>query len=156
MLAGDQLKWVMKLMGYDFEIQYKPGADNRVADALSRVMTYSSISVITNSDLIELAEELVRDEKLRGLMQEVIRDPKTHPTYVVAQGCLWHKGRLVLPQNSRRIPLLLEEFHASPWGGHSGVTRTYKRLAMVFFWKGMRKDIERFVLDCVVCQRHKY
>ncbi|WVZ15409.1 hypothetical protein V8G54_012975 [Vigna mungo] len=155
-LTGDQLKWVTKLMGYDFEIQYKPGADNRVADALSRVMTYSSISVITNSDLIELAEELARDEKLRGLMQEVIRDPKTHPTYAVAQGCLWHKGRLVLPQNSTRIPLLLEEFHASPWGGHSGVTRTYKRLAMVFFWKGMRKDIERFVLDCAVCQRHKY
>lgn len=29
-------KWVSKLMGFDFEIHYKSGASNRVADALSR------------------------------------------------------------------------------------------------------------------------
>lgn len=33
--AGFQ-KWVSKLIGFDFEIQFKPGAANRVADALSR------------------------------------------------------------------------------------------------------------------------
>ncbi|KAL8126329.1 hypothetical protein AgCh_013571 [Apium graveolens] len=29
-------KWITKLLGYEFEIQFKPGAANRVADALSR------------------------------------------------------------------------------------------------------------------------
>lgn len=29
-------KWVNKLMAFDFKIVYKPGASNRVADALSR------------------------------------------------------------------------------------------------------------------------
>ncbi|KAF7844307.1 Retrovirus-related Pol polyprotein from transposon 17.6 [Senna tora] len=32
----DQQKWASKLMGYNFEIQYKPRVDNKAAGALSR------------------------------------------------------------------------------------------------------------------------
>jgi hypothetical protein len=31
-----QQKWITKLIGYDFTVEYKKGVDNRVADALSR------------------------------------------------------------------------------------------------------------------------
>lgn len=36
LLPLEHLRWISKLMGYDFEVQYKPGAANRVANALSR------------------------------------------------------------------------------------------------------------------------
>jgi hypothetical protein len=31
-----QQKWIMKLLGYDFVVEYKKGVENRVVDALSR------------------------------------------------------------------------------------------------------------------------
>lgn len=35
-LGADFQKWVSKLIGFDFEIQFRPDASHRVADALSR------------------------------------------------------------------------------------------------------------------------
>jgi hypothetical protein len=34
--SEDQIKWVTKMLGYDFEIIYKKGKHNIVANALSR------------------------------------------------------------------------------------------------------------------------
>ena len=43
-----QQKWVRKLMGYDYEITYKQGKDNLVADALSHTFDYHiSLSTIS-------------------------------------------------------------------------------------------------------------
>jgi len=61
----------------------------------------------------------------------------------------------VLPKSYTTIPVLLTEFQASPLGGHSGVTATYKRLTMTFYWNGMKQDVEKFVAACQVCQQNK-
>lgn len=40
-------KWLTKLMGYDFDIQYRSGASNRVANALSRLDSSVECTTLT-------------------------------------------------------------------------------------------------------------
>ncbi|GJS56507.1 zinc finger, CCHC-type containing protein [Tanacetum coccineum] len=40
--------------------------------------------------------------------------------------------------------------------GHSGVLKTYQRMASEIYWVGMRKDVAKLVVECKICQRHKY
>lgn len=62
----DQQKWVAKLMGYKFEIHFKPGKDNRVANALSlkAEMELKAVLVWQFDELNTWEEEILQDEWL--------------------------------------------------------------------------------------------
>ena len=62
----------------------------------------------------------------------------------------------MLSVNSMWIPILLQEFHITPIGGHSGVFCTLRRIAQAVHWKGMKKTVTEFVAACHVCQQSKY
>ncbi|KAI5444317.1 hypothetical protein KIW84_012811 [Lathyrus oleraceus] len=155
-LGEEQFKWTSKLMGFDFEIQYKPGQQNRVADALSRRMSYAALSTIQFDELEEWETEIQNDKKLQEIIQDLLKDSHSYPGYSFRDRKLFFKGRLVLPKGSSKIPKLLKEFHDSATGGHSGFFRTYKRISAILHWEGMRKDIQQYVATCEVCQLNKY
>jgi len=53
-------------------------------------------------------------------------------------------------------PLLLEEYHTSPLGGHMGLSKTLARIQGNFFWKGMCLVVHTFVSQCSTYQQTKY
>lgn len=74
----------------------------------------------------------------------------------MVKGKLFYNKRMVISSTSAIIPKLLEEFHSSPSGGHSGFLCIYKRLAANLHWQGMKKRILDFIKACDTCQRQKY
>ena len=156
LLSEEQFKWASKLIGFDFEIQYKPGKNNSAADALSRRITFATMTVLKCHELETWAEEVHKDDRLNGIIKDLLVDSTSHPGYQLKGDRLFFKGKLVLPRSSSHIPVLLAEFHSSPMGGHSGFFRTYKRLAAVVYWNGMKRDVQQFVTTCDTCQRNKY
>jgi hypothetical protein len=155
-MAEDQHKWISKLLGFDFEIKYKPGKENSVADALSRQMQYNTITTIQCEAWEGLEAEVQTDVKLKNIVQDLISDPLSHLGYQLKGGRLFHEGRVVIPKQSPRIAWILHEFHDTAVGGHSGSLRTYKKISKLVYWEGMRKQIHDYVQACEVCQRNKY
>jgi hypothetical protein len=159
-VTAEQQNWSAKLLGYDFEIVYKPGRLNRGADALSRVNDDGGLCQIHTRIQWE-EEEIVRNEVLKDpQLQQIVKDLQddegSRPGYEFRQGVLLYEGRLVLSKESALIPKMLEEFHTTPQGGHSGFYRTYRRLAANLYWVGMKNTVQDFVKACDVCQRQKY
>jgi len=40
---------------------------------------------------------------------------------------------------------LIREFHINHLGGYQGVSRTFNKLYVEYYWKGMRQQIEEFI-----------
>uniref|UniRef100_A0A1J3HBK6 Transposon Tf2-6 polyprotein n=1 Tax=Noccaea caerulescens TaxID=107243 RepID=A0A1J3HBK6_NOCCA len=154
-------KWLTKLMGYDFDIIYKPGIDNKAADGLSRITqpvfsSLMSLTVPTSIQLQDIYAEIAADEQIQSLMEEIKEGRLVKEGYCVKDGKLWFKGRLVLPSCSRFIPVILGECHDGVFGGQSGVLKTLKRVQQLFHWESLYKMVQRYVSECTVCQTHKY
>ena len=129
-------------MGYDYEITYKNGKDNLVADALSRTFDdHASLSVISMplpNWLQSIQQGYVNDSSLSQIIQQLASNPSLVPQYSWDGSSVRYKGRLVLPQSTDLHWAVFYELHASPVAGHSGFLKKYERARCKLFWKGMK------------------
>lgn len=129
-------------MRYDFEIVYKVGSTNRVADALSRRGEKGGeekeLQMIARpywQDFQEVLKEVEQDEGLRKVISEIQKDPNSHTTYTLEHDRLHYKGRLVISAQSVWIPKLLAVFHMTSTGGHLGVYIIGRWLNLCIGWE---------------------
>ncbi|TYK19855.1 Transposon Ty3-G Gag-Pol polyprotein [Cucumis melo var. makuwa] len=152
-------KWIAKLLGYSFEVVYKPGAENRAADALSRKPDEAQLfglSVPVTVDLDVIKKEVFQDPKYEKIVEQIKQNEEsTESNYSLQNGLLMYKNRLVILKQSSLIPVILDTFHNSVVGGPSGFLRTYKRVAAELYWDGMKADIKKHCEECLTCQRSK-
>ncbi|PNX96526.1 transposon Tf2-1 polyprotein, partial [Trifolium pratense] len=157
----EQQKWASKLQGFSFEIFYKPGKANQVADALSRRHTEEeavlfSISSPVPTILNNLREFYMKDKEGQTLVQKVETDTQMQQSFRLKDGLLYFKDKIYLPDIPDLRKTILREYHCTPTAGHSGVQPTLARISASFLWPGIYKDVTQLVQTCATCQQNKY
>ncbi|GAU25035.1 hypothetical protein TSUD_155090 [Trifolium subterraneum] len=154
-----QQTWVSKLMGFEFEIQYKEGSTNTAADALSRKTGADLLALLLDNAQTDLLHNIKQswssDPTLSQLISELQVKPSAHPKFSWINGELRRRGKLVIGNVSDLKDAIHQWLHNSAIGGHSGRDITTARVQSLFFWKGMRKDIQTFIRNCSTCQTCK-
>jgi hypothetical protein len=154
-------------------IEYKKGADNVVADALSRLHTNTTATDPDTPVSLTLGSLGTTDTNLVTLILDAYtHDPATldlidamrtgdldgTPDLALdSQGLLYNteKGhpRLYIPSDPTLQSLLLHECHDA--AGHFGIDKTLELLARQYYWPRMRADAQAYVASCEQCQRSK-
>ncbi|KAL4556869.1 hypothetical protein LXL04_035035 [Taraxacum kok-saghyz] len=145
-------------MGYTFELHYKPGKQNKVADALSRIETPTllALSGPAATWLNDLRSYLTTNSEGKRLAEQLEHQPTSLPNYSIQNGLLYVNGRLFIPNIPHIHLSLLQEFHSSTLGGHAGIRATINRLASHFAWSNLKKDVTEYISNCQTCQATKY
>lgn len=104
-----QQRWISKLLGYDFVIQYKIGKEDRVRDALSqkfedtldeRDLSISLLSFYTPSQVTKLMDYYLQDSNTNVLLLALQQGQLAPKGFSLQQGLILKKGRLWIVKGS--------------------------------------------------------
>ncbi|CAB0032626.1 unnamed protein product [Trichogramma brassicae] len=134
---------------FDAKIVYTPGDENPVADALSRI---DAITMPTTLNSAQISAEQQKDEQLTHLRGKA--KLKLHDVVIdgLSLVCVEQRDGLkpYLPESLRR-----QAFDTAHTLSHPSGRATVKRVALLYFWPSMSKDIVRWAKQCVPCQQSK-
>jgi hypothetical protein len=100
-----QQKWITKLLGYDFTVEFKKGSENRVADALSRregwtkEVSIALLSIPTSDWVAKLKDHYKEDSLMQGLVTKWLTNQLNTDKYAYREGLMFYKNRLCLGED---------------------------------------------------------
>lgn len=149
---------VIKLLGFDYSIEYKSGQKNVVVDALSRVqgneVLYMAISVL-DSDLLHLIKNSYLLDNNNKAILDSLGNGILVVNYSLQDGVLKEQGKSVVGPDKELKRKIIQWQHEGVEGGHSSRDITLRRVKNLFYCKGMTKIVTQHIKNCVVCQALK-
>lgn len=156
-----QQKWLAKLMGLDYEILYKKGVENKVADALSRLPEGTALgeNCAINTTQLDWLEEIkdsyIDDQESQKVITGIISKEPAYIHFTYTKGLIRVGSRIYVGSHGSIRDKIMWELHDGPVGGHSGQEATTRRVCQFFYWPSMRTTIQEYVKSCDICQRVK-
>lgn len=171
------IRWRLILEEYGPELRYIKGSKNIVADSLSRLDILEDSNQKTGSELAthyqelmaaateELDDELMMPVAYSNIKSHQEKDKnlhsklQSHDAYHIKKfhgggrtiRLICHTGKIVIPDSLKLR--VLTWYHTMLI--HPGAKRTVETIRQHFYWKGMQKDVEKFVRQCPTCQKTK-
>jgi hypothetical protein len=153
---GIQHKLLMKLLEFNYQIEYKKGNENKVADALSRKdHTNAAITTTTLAWIHDIEQSYIDDSAYTTIIQHLSVNDQAVLHYSLHSSILRHKGGICIGNSTSLRNKILDTLHSSPIGGHLGIKATYQGVKRIFQWPNLKKSVETYVVECAVCQRAK-
>lgn len=180
LLSARLTRWVIYLQEYDFDILYRKGSENLLADTLSRYPEKG------DSDEKEIPDKLVvsifttrqaefakivavnlknikSDQKNDNYCSRVLSSiqeniPRFTKWFLIEDGILFRRGaisnpgaKLCVPANQIKDLILYEHTEK----GHFGANKCFMQLKQDFFFPKMRRICRKIISSCDLCQKAK-
>ncbi|XP_070040636.1 uncharacterized protein [Nicotiana tomentosiformis] len=130
-------------------------------------LAYMSKALSTKHQQLSVYEKIQEsykgDPHLEKLLVQLQTDPLSNPVYMLQEGVLYRKGKIVVGFDPILRKKILQFSHDSAMGGHSGMDATLFRINRVYYWAKMKQDVykhirnyEKSVILVVVDRLSKY
>lgn len=148
-VSSRHASWIAFLQQFTFAIKHQSGKTNRVADALSRRHTLLATVHTSVPGFATFAELYKTDPFFAGVFTDV--EQGLTDDYFIHDGFLFKGLHLCVTECSLRHKII-QELHNE---GHIGRDRTLQLVVSSYFWPSLRRDVERYVERCRICQQAK-
>ncbi|QRW24093.1 Retrotransposable element Tf2 protein [Rhizoctonia solani] len=167
-----QIRWANFLVDYNFQIIYRPGAQNKKADILSQrydlvpleggvenqvlLKPELFISSITPDQEINdlIGEAIYKDNRLKEILDKLQNKEKV-TDWELKEGLLWFQKKIFIPKNETIRNLILESRHDMLAAGHPGQARTLELVSRNYYWPSLKRFVNSYVSHCETCIQAK-
>ncbi|KAB5587674.1 Retrovirus-related Pol polyprotein [Ceratobasidium theobromae] len=126
--------------------------------------SFSLTISIDSSEVQKILDAYMKDPHFKEVLEAIrlssnINNPP-FPQYQVGENGLLYfldandKLRLCIPKNLQ-LEFIQEAHDELSESAHSGYAKTYNRIASLYYWPKMSKNIMQYVLTCDICQKAK-
>ncbi|KAG8913502.1 hypothetical protein FRC01_004506, partial [Tulasnella sp. 417] len=143
--------------------EYEVSATPEITVSVNAVKAISTTIAISPEELEAFRTGYSKDNHYSKVLNDLSsetdwRNPR-RPQYYTEDGLIYFsdwegRGRLCVPK-SKRAEVMQEMHDNISLGAHQGFAKTYNRIASVYYWPRMSRDIKIFVRTCDPCQKAK-